>query len=65
MPRRKREHSEQYKRLVETGQLEKYLVDAPSRSMTLGSKILGLVLLAIGLILLGLVMVGFVGRLSG
>ncbi|OIQ99049.1 formate dehydrogenase-O subunit gamma [mine drainage metagenome] len=61
----KREHSEQYKRLVETGQLEKYLVDAPSRSMTLGSKILGLALLAIGLILLGLVMVGFVGRLSG
>ena len=55
----RREHPAQYSRLVETGELEKYLVDAPSRPMTLGSKILGLVLIAIGLTLLVLVAVGF------
>ena len=55
----RREHTLQYNRLVETGQLEKYLVDAPSRPMTLGSKILGLVLIAIGLGLLIIVAIGF------
>lgn len=59
----KREHSLEYKRLVETGQLAKYLVDAPSRPMTLGSKILGFALMAIGLILLVLIFVGFAGSL--
>jgi len=56
-----REHALEYKRLVESGELEKYLVDAPSRPMTLGSRILGLVLLAAGLTLLVLVLVGFLG----
>jgi len=60
----RREHTMQYNRLVETGQLEKYLVDAPSRPMTAGSKALGLTLIAIGLILLVLVIVGFVGGLT-
>ena len=59
-----REHSEQYKRLVETGQLYKYLVDEPSRSMTFGSKVLGLILLAIGTALLGLVVTGFIERIA-
>ena len=39
-------------------------VDAPSRSMTLGSKILGFTLIAIGLILLILIMIGFIGGLA-
>lgn len=60
----KREHTVQYNRLVETGELEKYLVDAPSRPMTLGSKLLGLTLIAMGLTLLTLVTVGFVGSLG-
>ncbi|MDO8703672.1 MAG: cytochrome b/b6 domain-containing protein [Sulfuricaulis sp.] len=55
----RRDHTVQYNRLVETGQLEKYLVDAPSRPMTLGSKVLGITLIAFGLVLLILVMVGF------
>src|SRR3990172_3417879 len=38
----KREHTLEYNRLVETGQLAKHLVDAPSQPMTLGSKILGI-----------------------
>jgi hypothetical protein len=59
----KREHTVEYKRLVETGQLEKYLVDAPSQPMTTGSKILGFALMAIGMTLLILVLLGFTGRL--
>jgi len=55
----RRDHALQYQRLVENGQLEKYLVDAPSKPMTLGSKILGLVLIACGLALLTIVAIGF------
>jgi len=60
-----REHTLEYRRLVETGELEKHLVDAPSEPMTLGSKILGFTLIAIGLALLTLVIIGFVGQVSG
>lgn len=58
----KHEHRAQYDRLVETGQLEKYLVDAPSAPFTLASKILGLVLIAIGLALLVMIAIGFMGH---
>lgn len=57
----RRDHAMQYNRLVETDQLEKYLVDAPSKPMTLGSKLLGLVLIACGLGLLIIVATGFFG----
>ncbi len=57
----RREHTLEYNELVATGQLEKYLVDAPSPPMTLGSRILGTVLLVFGLTLLILVLVGFAG----
>jgi len=57
----RREHTLEYNRLVESGQLAKYLVDAPSRPMTLGSRILGLTLIAFGLMLLILVLIGFTG----
>jgi hypothetical protein len=57
-----REHRAQYDRLVETGQLEKYLVDAPSKPMCMGSKILGLVLISCGLGLLIIVGIGFFSR---
>jgi cytochrome b subunit of formate dehydrogenase len=57
----KHEHAAQYQRLVETGELEKYLVDAPSRPFTLASKILGLVLIAFGLALLVMIAIGFFG----
>ncbi|UCH73484.1 MAG: hypothetical protein JSU82_14225 [Rhodospirillales bacterium] len=55
----KHEHSIEYRRLVETGELEKYLVDAPSAPMTTFSKILGATLIITGLILLVLVLSGF------
>ncbi|MDH3317929.1 MAG: cytochrome C [Gammaproteobacteria bacterium] len=54
----RREHALEYQRLVETGQLAKHLVDAPSRPMTLGSKVLGFTLIAFGLTLLVLVLTG-------
>ncbi|MBX3702728.1 MAG: cytochrome b/b6 domain-containing protein [Steroidobacteraceae bacterium] len=60
----RREHRLEYDELVATGQLEKHLVDEPSRAMTRGSKILGVVLLAFGLTLLALVLAGFLGSLG-
>jgi cytochrome b subunit of formate dehydrogenase len=57
------EHRAQYNRLVESGELEKYLVSAPSRPMRRGSKVLGLTLIAIGLTLLVLVFIGFIQHL--
>jgi cytochrome b subunit of formate dehydrogenase len=57
----KRDHLRQYDRLIESGQLEKYLVDVPSKPMTIASKILGLTLITFGLILLFLVTAGFFG----
>jgi len=56
----KREHALEYKRLVESGELAKYLVDAPSRPFTIGSKLLGFTLITIGLVLLVLVVSGWV-----
>jgi cytochrome b subunit of formate dehydrogenase len=55
----KHEHKLQYERLVESGELEDYLVDAPSRPMTFFSKVLGATLILIGLTLLALVLTGF------
>jgi cytochrome b subunit of formate dehydrogenase len=60
----KRDHSIEYQRLVETGQLQKYLVDAPSQPMTVGSKVLGFALMAIGLILLILMLIGAAGSFT-
>ena len=61
----KREHTLEYQRLVESGELQKHLVDAPSRQMTVGSRILGLTLIGFGLVLLMLVLIGFIGSLRG
>ncbi|MGD8940817.1 MAG: cytochrome C [Gammaproteobacteria bacterium] len=58
----KHEHTLEYQRLVESGELDKFLVDAPSESMTTGSKILGAVLILVGLGLLALVVLGFWGN---
>ena len=55
----RRDHALQYQRLVQSGELEKYLVEVPSKPMTLASKILGIVLLTCGLGLLTIVAIGF------
>ncbi|MGD2130802.1 MAG: hypothetical protein PVJ33_15240 [Lysobacterales bacterium] len=57
----KHEHRREYDRLVASGELEKYLVHAPSAPMTRGSKMLGATLITIGLTLLTLVIIGFLG----
>lgn len=58
----KREHTLEYQRLVESGQIDKYLVDAPSKPMTTGSKILGAFLILTGLVLLAFLLMGFWGN---
>jgi cytochrome b subunit of formate dehydrogenase/cytochrome c553 len=55
------EHRREYDRLVASGELDKYLVAAPSEPMSIGSKLLGTVLIIIGLSLLALVILGFLG----
>jgi len=59
------EHTVEYDRLVKTGELRKYLVDAPSPPMTLGSKILGFTLIFFGLMLLVFVLTGVIGDVRG
>ena len=54
-----RDHTVQYKRLLESGELANYLVDAPSRPLKVGSRILGFVLISFGLVLLVLILNGF------
>lgn len=53
------EHPAQYQRLVDSGEIEQYLVEAPSRQLHLGSVVLGLLLITVGLVLLVLVTTGF------
>ncbi len=60
----RREHALEYQRLLKTGELARYLVDAPSRPMTLGSRVLGITLIVFGLTLLICVLVGFIGSLA-
>ena len=55
----KHEHPLEYERLVENGELEKYLVGAPSPGKLAVTKVLGFTLVAIGLTLLTLVVIGF------
>jgi cytochrome b subunit of formate dehydrogenase len=57
----KHEHGREYQRLVDSGELDKYLVDTPSRPATRASKILGGTLITFGLGLLILVLLGFLG----
>ncbi len=59
----KREYAVEYDRLVANGELQRYLVDAPSRPMTLGSKLLGFSLVAVGLALLVMMAIGVGGKL--
>jgi cytochrome b subunit of formate dehydrogenase len=61
----KREHLVEYNRLVASGELSKYLVDAPSQPMTRASKILGFTLMGCGLLLLIMVINGFSHHLFG
>ncbi len=54
-----RDHAKEYQRLVDSGELGNYLVDAPSAGKLAASKVLGFVLIVAGLCLLTLVGIGF------
>jgi len=53
------DHPAHFQRMVDSGELQQHLVEAPSRPFHVGSVILGLTLIAIGLGLLVLVGIGF------
>lgn len=55
----RREHAVEYERLLKSGELHKYVVDAPAAPMSLASKVLGFSLIAVGLTLLAGVAIGF------
>ena len=55
------EHRREYDRLLESGEIDRYLVDAPSQPMARGSRVLGATLIIIGLALLALVLLGLFG----
>jgi cytochrome b subunit of formate dehydrogenase/nitrate/TMAO reductase-like tetraheme cytochrome c subunit len=59
----KREYGVEYARLKQTGEIDRYLVQAPSPPMRLGSELLGFALVAIGLALLIMMVIGFAGTL--
>jgi cytochrome b subunit of formate dehydrogenase len=55
----KNDHAVQYQRMLESGELERHLVDPPSAAKVKASKALAFTLIAIGLTLLTLVGIGF------
>jgi cytochrome b subunit of formate dehydrogenase len=59
----RREHTVEYNRLVESGELKNHLVEKPSHPLTLGSQVLGFTLMALGLIILVLILAGFVNSI--
>ena len=54
-----RDHVLEYQRLLESGELAQYLVDAPTAGALAASKLVGFVLIATGLGLLTMVGIGF------
>jgi cytochrome b subunit of formate dehydrogenase len=57
----KHEHRREYERLLASGELEKYLVNAPTEPRAKSASMLGAVLITFGLFLLMLVITGFLG----
>jgi len=57
----KHEHRREYERLLASGELDKYLVDAPTGPQSQSASLLGATLISFGLFLLTLVITGFLG----
>ncbi len=55
----KHDHAAEYQRLVDSGELEKRLVNAPSAGKLAASRVLGFTLITVGLTLLTMVAIGF------
>jgi cytochrome b subunit of formate dehydrogenase len=58
-----RDYGVEYERLKQSGEIAKYLVEAPSQPMRFGSKLVGFTMVAIGLVLLIMMVIGFAGTL--
>ncbi|MDP2430906.1 MAG: cytochrome C [Pseudomonadota bacterium] len=56
----KHEHKLEYERLLASGELDKYLVNPPTRRVVTGSKVLAAILIFAGLSLLALVLIGYI-----
>ena len=57
----KHEHRREYERLLASGELDKYLVSAPTEPQSKSASLLGATLITFGLFLLTLVITGFLG----
>jgi cytochrome b subunit of formate dehydrogenase len=57
----KHEHRREYERLRASGELDRYLVDAPTEPQSASASLLGAILITFGLFLLTLVILGFFG----
>jgi len=57
----KHEHRREYERLLASGELERFLVDAPTEPQSRSASLLGATLITFGLFLLTLVILGFLG----
>jgi cytochrome b subunit of formate dehydrogenase len=57
----KHEHRREYERLLASGELDQYLVDAPTEPQSASASLLGATLITFGLFLLTLVILGFFG----
>ncbi|MFC1689378.1 cytochrome c3 family protein [Pseudomonadota bacterium] len=57
----KHEHRREYERLLASGELDRYLVDAPTEPQSASASLLGATLISFGLFLLTLVILGFFG----
>jgi len=57
----KHEHRREYDRLLASGELDRYLVDAPTQPQSASASLLGATLISFGLFLLTLVILGFLG----
>ena len=57
----KHEHRREYERLLASGELDRFLVDAPTEPQSASASLLGATLITFGLFLLTLVILGFFG----
>jgi cytochrome b subunit of formate dehydrogenase len=57
----KHEHRREYERLLASGELDRFLVDAPTEPQSASASLLGATLITFGLTLLTLVILGFLG----
>jgi cytochrome b subunit of formate dehydrogenase len=61
----RREHRVEFNRLLASGEIDGYLVDAPAPALNRGARMLGFALICLGLLLLAIVLIGVVMAMTG